>query len=50
MVQQDAITIMKFEHDREMKQMRSQLEKIISLIQENPKLAKVNMDVLKKVG
>ena len=48
--QQDEITIMKFEHDKEMKQMRSQLDKIISLIQENPILAKVKTDVLKNIS
>ena len=38
--QQDEITLMKLEHDKEMEEMRVQLDKIVSLIQENPKLSK----------
>ena len=43
--QQDEITLMKLSHEKEMKEMRVQLNKIVSLIQENPKLAKVKKDV-----
>jgi hypothetical protein len=37
---------MKLKHEREMKEMRGELDKIVSLIQENPKLARVKRDVL----
>ena len=48
--QQDEITLMKLEHDKEMEEMRVQLDKIVSLIQENPKLAKVKKDVLGRLS
>ena len=33
-------------YEKEMKEMRGQLDKIVSLIQENPKLARVKRDVI----
>ncbi len=38
---------MKLSHEKEMKEMRQQMDKIVSLIQENPKLANAKPDVLK---
>ena len=49
MEQQDEITLMKLKHDREMKEMRGQLDHIVSLIQENPKLAKIKTEVLSEI-
>ena len=46
--EQNEITIMKIKHDREMTEMRGQLEKIVSLIQQNPKLAYVKPEALAK--
>lgn len=47
--QQDEITLMKLSHEKEMKEMRGQLDKIVSLIQANPKLAKVKTDRLTEI-
>jgi len=47
--EQDEITLMKLKHDKEMKEMRGQLDKIVSIIQENPKLAKVKREVLSSI-
>ena len=47
--QQDEITLMKLEHDKEMKEMNQKMDKIISVIQENPKLAKVKTEVLSEI-
>jgi len=44
---QNEITYMKLSHEKEMKEMRQQMDKIVSLIQENPKLANAKPDVLK---
>ena len=44
--QQDEITLMKLSHEKEMKEMRGQLDRIVSMIQENPKLARVKTEVL----
>ena len=49
MEQQDEIALMKLKHDREMKEMRGQLDHIVSLIQENPKLAKIKTEVLSEI-
>lgn len=46
---QDEITLMKLEHDKEMKAMRQDMDKIISYIRENPKLAKVKTEVLSEI-
>jgi integrase/recombinase XerD len=43
---QDEITLMRLKHETEMKDMRQQMDKIISVIQENPKLARVKKEVL----
>ena len=37
---------MKLSHEKEMKEMRGQLDRIVSMIQENPKLARVKTEVL----
>ncbi len=51
--EQDEITLMKLEHQRDMKKLRQQtdekLDRILSIIQVNPKLAKVKKEVLKKI-
>jgi hypothetical protein len=44
---QDEITLMKIKHEREMRAMDQRLDKIISVIQENPKLAKIKTEVIK---
>ena len=36
-------------HETELRQMRGQLDKVVSLIQENPKLAKIKTDVLTRI-
>ncbi len=46
---QDEIAVMKLKHETEMAEMRQQLNKIVSLIQGNPKLARVKTDVLTKI-
>ncbi len=43
---QDEISLMKLEHKKEMNNMRQDLAKILSLVQENPKLANVKTEVL----
>ena len=43
--ERDEITLMKLEHDKEMKEMNQKMDKIFSLVQENPKLAKVKRGV-----
>ena len=47
--QQDEITLMKLSHEKDMKEMREQMNHIVSLIQENPKLAKVKTEVLSEI-
>ena len=47
--ERDEITLMKLEHDKEMKEMNQKMDKIISVIQENPKLAKVKTEVLSEI-
>ena len=44
--QQDEITHMKLSHEKEMKAMRKDMDKVISYIRENPNLAKVKTEVL----
>lgn len=44
--ERDEITLMKLSHEKEMKEMRVQLDHIVSLIQENPKLAKVKQHIV----
>ncbi len=46
---QDEIAMMKLTHDKEMNEMRQTMDKILTLVQENPKLAKVKKDVLKQI-
>lgn len=46
---QDEIAIMKLEHQKEMKQMRQDMDKILELVQENPKLAKVKKEILSSI-
>ena len=48
-IKQDEIEIMRFKHEKEMKEMNTKFDRIISLIQENPKLAKVKIDVLSNI-
>ncbi len=43
---QDEISLMKLEHKKEMNDMRQTMDKILSMVQENPKLAKVKKEVL----
>jgi hypothetical protein len=43
---QDEITLMRVKHEKELKEMNQRLDKIYSLVQENPKLAKVKKEVL----
>jgi hypothetical protein len=45
---QDEIDLMKLKHEKEMQAMDQKLDSIISIIQENPKLAKIKTEVLKK--
>jgi integrase len=45
---QDEIELMKLKHEKEMQAMDQKLDSIISIIQENPKLAKIKTEVLKK--
>jgi integrase len=45
---QDEIELMKLKHEKEMQAMDQKLDKVISMIQENPKLAKIKTQVLKK--
>ena len=40
---------MKLSHEKDMKEMREQINHIVSLIQENPKLAKVKREVLSEI-
>ena len=47
--QQDEISLMKLSHEKDMKEMRGHLNHIVSLIQENPKLAKVKTEVLNSI-
>ena len=46
---QDEITVMRLKHEKEMEAMRGQLNKIVSLIQANPKLAGVKREVLSEI-
>jgi integrase len=46
---QDEIALMRLKHETEMKEMRQDMNKIISLIQENPKLARVKKEVLSEI-
>lgn len=46
---QDEITVMRLKHEKEMEVMRGQLNKIVSLIQANPKLAGVKREVLSEI-
>ncbi|MGI0033212.1 MAG: hypothetical protein ACRD97_08070 [Nitrososphaeraceae archaeon] len=46
---QDEIDLMKLKHEKEMEAMDQKLDKVISMIQENPKLAKIKTSVLKNV-
>lgn len=45
---QDEITLMKLKHEREMQEMDQKLNKIMSLVQQNPKLVNVKSEALKK--
>jgi integrase len=45
---QDEIALMKLKHDGEMKEMDQKLNKIMSLVQQNPKLVNVKPESLKK--
>lgn len=45
----DEIASMKLQHGQEMKEMREQMDHIISLIQENPNLAKIKTEVLSQI-
>jgi len=42
----DQIAYMKSKHEQEMKNMQMQLKRIISVMRENPKLAKVKEEIL----
>jgi integrase len=46
--QQDEMDLMKLKHEKEMQAMDLKLNKILSVIHENPKLAKVKTEVLKR--
>jgi hypothetical protein len=46
---QTEIDLMKYQHEMDMKQMQSQLDKILSLVQANPKLANVKKQVLAEI-
>ena len=47
---QDEITLMRLKHEKEMQEIRHQMNHIVSLIQEkNPKLAKVKTDILTRL-
>jgi hypothetical protein len=43
---QDEITLMRLKHEKEMEEMRQQMNNIVSLIRENPKLARIKTNVL----
>lgn len=45
----DQITLIKLKHEQEMKSMQDRLDRIISMMQENPKLARVKREVLSTV-
>ena len=43
---QDEIQLLKLEHRQEMKQMREDMNKIISMVQQNPQLAQIKPERL----
>jgi integrase len=45
---QDEMALMKLKHEKEMKEMDQKLNKIMSLVQQNPKLVNVKSEALKK--
>jgi len=45
---QDEISLIKLKHEKEMQAMDQKLDKVISMIQVNPRLAKIKTEVLKK--
>ena len=45
----DQITLIKLKHEQEMKDLHDRLDRIISMMQENPKLARVKREVLSTV-
>ena len=47
--QQDEISLMKLSHEKEMKEMRQDMDKVISYIRENPNLAKVKTEILREI-